>query len=112
MMTGMKRNGRWKIAKMEKKLIRTDYDEYNATVYSFQKPAQSLPKFYAKPTQVKFWNPWTSKWEGGICYKEDLISGESGAVYTQTLIAQMAPDTIENPIKELTWISLNEEILD
>lgn len=99
---------------MEKNLIRTDYDEYNATVFSFQKPIAhetSLPRFYAKPTQVKFWNPWTSKWEGGICYKEDLISGESGAVYTQTLIAQMAPDGMEEVIKELGWVSINEEIL-
>lgn len=99
---------------MEKKLIRTDYDEYNATVFSFQKPVSretSLPKFYAEPTQVQFWNPWDSKWEGGICYHEDLISGATGTVYTQTLIAQMAPDGMEEVIKELEWVSISEEIL-
>ena len=95
----------------EDRLIRTDYEEYNATVYSFQKPTQSLPKFYAEPTQVKFWNPWASKWEGGICYEEDLISGASGAVYTQTLLASLAPESMEEVIKELEWIPLSEEIL-
>ena len=84
-------------------------------MFSFQKPITyetSLPKFYTEPIQVHFWNPGNSKWEGGICYHEDLISGVTGAVYTQTLIASLAPDTIEDPIKDLSWVSLDETILD
>lgn len=95
----------------DEKLYRTDYDEYNASVFTLKPQVyKELPTFFGMPVQVMFWHPWSQEYRAGIGYREVVIDAESGVVYTITNIAQMAPDD-KDPIELLgDWVDFSEEI--
>ena len=94
----------------EEKLYRTDYDEYNASVFTFKPQVYEEILSFEKPTQLMFWHPWSQEYRAGIGYKEVVIDAECGVTYTITNIAQMAPDN-RNPIKTFdNWVDFSEEI--
>jgi hypothetical protein len=94
----------------DEKLYRTDYDEYNASVFTFKPQVYEEITSFGMPVQVMFWHPWSQEYRAGIGYKEVVIDAESGVTYTITNIAQMAPDN-RNPIEFLgDWVDFSEKI--
>lgn len=61
-----------------------------------------MGKFYDVPTQVRFFDPETSRIEAGIAYRDVIICGCCGGTFEI--------NEVQN-IEELPWISLKDEIL-
>lgn len=69
--------------------------------------------YYSHPVQVKYWSPTRQQYMGGIAYHEFLIDGFSGEakLIVDVLKEAAADKTTDNAIIELSWLSLNGEIL-
>lgn len=71
------------------------------------------PLYYATPCQVRWYNWKTGFFDGGIAYKDILISGIDGEVYTLNYIIGKARDCgmrASDAIIELEWINISESI--
>lgn len=65
--------------------------------------------YFEKPTQV-VWIDEDNHSHAGIAYHDEIICGCCGGIQSIEEIYEFAPEGIENPITELEWISIREEI--
>ena len=68
--------------------------------------------YFEVPTQVKFWEYFDERYFGGIAYRNEIICGCCGTIFSISKIYEFAPDTLEeDPIVVYdTWVNLSSEI--
>lgn len=68
--------------------------------------------YFDVPTQVRFYDVDGVKWIGGIAYKDKIICGCCGGLFSIEEIYESAPETLEEPIKVYkNWVDLNSAIM-
>ena len=68
--------------------------------------------YYSHPVQIKYWDTQLQQYKGGIAYHDFIIDGYSGEAKLITNVLKETPDkTADEAIIELSWLSLNSEIL-
>ena len=66
--------------------------------------------YYEKPTQVFFYTS-ENEFEAGIAYHDEIICGCCGGIYSIEEVYEWAnEDNLINPITELNWVNLTDEI--
>ena len=60
--------------------------------------------FFEYPTQVKFIDPYDGRQLAGIAYKDEVICGCCGTVYSIKVLTK-------NPIEILSWVNIIDEII-
>lgn len=68
------------------------------------------PLYYTTPCQVRWYNWKTGFYDGGIAYKDVLISGIDGEVYTLKYIrykAEYCGVRADDAIVELEWLNIS-----
>ena len=63
--------------------------------------------FFEKPMQVKFWDPDSEGWFGGIGYRDEVICGCCGTTLKIEEILKSDPNGI---VKLPWWVDINDEI--
>lgn len=68
--------------------------------------------YYAKPTQVLFYDADEGQWLAGIAYMDEIICADCGCIWFLEDIVQLAREDGElNPIRNFTyWVDLTLEI--
>ena len=68
--------------------------------------------YFDRPTQVVFADPDNpGDWLNGIAYHDEIICGCCGGSQEIAEIYAFAPEGVENPIVELKWVNIREEIV-
>ena len=65
--------------------------------------------YFEVPTQV-IWIDADNVRYAGIAYRDEIICACCGGIESIEEIYEFAPEGVENPIIELEWISVREEI--
>ena len=65
--------------------------------------------YFENPTQV-VWVDEDGQKQAGIAYGDVIICGCCGGTQEISEIYEFAPEGVENPITELEWTSIREEI--
>ena len=65
--------------------------------------------YFEQPTQVIWIDSDNVRYEG-IAYHDVIICGCCGGIEKIAEIYEFAPEGVENPITELEWFSIREEI--
>ena len=66
--------------------------------------------YFTNPTQVIWIDEEGSK-QAGIAYRDEIICGCCGGSQEIAEIYALAPEGVENPIVELKWVNIREEIV-
>ena len=66
--------------------------------------------YFKNPTQVIWIDEEGSK-QAGIAYRDEIICGCCGGSQDIAEIYAFAPEGVENPIVELKWVNIREEIV-
>ena len=67
--------------------------------------------YFEVPTQVKFWDPSSINYIGGIAYQDEIICGCCGGIIPIEEVCEFAPSDII-PIITLDWVPVDQEIYD
>ena len=69
--------------------------------------------YFDFPTQVRFYDVDGDKWIGGIAYKDKIICGCCGGLFSIEEIYGLAPETLEEePIRVYKdWVDLSSAIM-
>ena len=67
--------------------------------------------YFKNPTQVIWIDEEGSKQAAGIAYRDEIICGCCGGSQEIAEIYAFAPEGVENPIVELKWVNIREEIV-
>ena len=60
--------------------------------------------YFEYPTQVKFIDPYDGRQLAGIAYKDEVICGCCGTIYSIKVL-------IKKPIEILSWVNIIDEIM-
>lgn len=67
--------------------------------------------YFGAPTQVKFWDVDGDHYIGGIAYRNEIICGCCGSIFSIRKIYEFAPDTLkEDPIVVYDWVDISSKI--
>lgn len=68
--------------------------------------------YFNKPTQVKFWDYDNGEYVGGIAYKDEIICGCCGSIFSLAEVCEYAEQDGKTAIIEYDyWVNLSEEII-
>ena len=68
--------------------------------------------YFDFPTQVRFYDVDGDKWIGGIAYKDKIMCGCCGGLFSIEEIYEFAPENLEEPIKVYkNWVDLSSAIM-
>ena len=67
--------------------------------------------YFETPTQVKFWEYFDEQYFGGIAYRNEIICGCCGGIFSISKIYEFAPNTLEeDPIVVYDWVDISSKI--
>ena len=67
--------------------------------------------YFEVPTQVKFWEYFDEHYFSGIAYRDEIICGCCGSIFSISKIYEFAPDTLkEDPIVVYDWVDISSKI--
>lgn len=67
---------------------------------------------FDEPTMVKFYDPESRDWHGGIAYGDEIICACCGGILEiAEIIGCAEEDGVEDPIQVLIWVNLQDELL-
>ena len=68
--------------------------------------------YFEVPTQVKFWEYFDEHYFNGIAYRDEIICGCCGSIFSISKIYEFAPDALkEDPIVFYDWVGISSKIL-
>ena len=66
---------------------------------------------FERPTQVQFYDHDGDHWLAGIAYKDEIICGCCGGIFTIEEVYEFAPSDVDEPIIPYkSWVDLEETI--
>jgi hypothetical protein len=65
--------------------------------------------YFEVPTQVVYCDA-DNCWYSGIAYRDEIICACCGGVVEIAEVYEFAPEGVTNPIEELEWVNVREEI--
>lgn len=79
---------------------------------SYQITQQYTPLYYSTPCQVRWYNPSTKKYYGGIAYLDKLIKGDGSVFKTDEIVLNAVKSGLnpDDAVIELDWIDISEAI--
>ena len=103
------------------KYIKQDFPEYDVAVYTLREAYEdecensaSNPKcpYFDSPAQCKFLDIFerVPYYKGGIAYRDEVISGETGVTYKICEIYRSAPSSVPPIIVYNDWQNISYEI--
>lgn len=70
--------------------------------------------YYSTPVQVKYYNRTYQRYQGGIAYRDEIITSEGDLISIDSIIQYASLDNItpDDAVVELSWKDLDDFILN